>query len=143
MPDWLRSKTGANAHIAINADDIDVARSFYSAVLGWTFEPWGPPGFFHVRTSCGDEPGMMAALQARRDLGGRVRGFECTIAVEDAVHAGFPSAGCVLQIGAPCLVAGAMTLGQLLTVLVRAFETAQVRILPRPAPMTKNVMFGA
>jgi predicted enzyme related to lactoylglutathione lyase len=27
---------------------------------------------------------MMAALQARRDLGGRVRGFECTIAVEDA-----------------------------------------------------------
>ena len=72
------------AHIAINADDIDVARSFYSAVLGWTFEPWGPPGFFHVRTSCGDEPGMMAALQARRDLGGRVRGFECTIAVEDA-----------------------------------------------------------
>ena len=72
------------AHFAINADDIDVARSFYAAVLGWTFEPWGPPGFFHVRTSCGDEPGMMAALQARRDLGGRVRGFECTIAVEDA-----------------------------------------------------------
>ena len=72
------------AHVAINADDIDVARSFYSAVLGWTFEPWGPPGFFHVRTSSGDEPGLMAALQARRDLGGRVRGFECTIAVDDA-----------------------------------------------------------
>jgi predicted enzyme related to lactoylglutathione lyase len=72
------------AHFAVNADDLDVARSFYSAVLGWTFEPWGPPGFFHIRTASGEQPGPMAALQARRDLGGRVRGFECTIAVEDA-----------------------------------------------------------
>ena len=71
------------AHFAINADDIDVARSFYSAVLGWSFEPWGPPMFFHIVTSSGGEPGLTGALQARRDLGGRIRGFECTIAVDD------------------------------------------------------------
>lgn len=72
------------AHFAINADDVDAARDFYTAVLGWTFEPWGPPGFFHIRTSTGETPGLMAGLQARRDLDGPIRGFECTIAVDDA-----------------------------------------------------------
>ena len=43
--------------MAINADDIDVARSFYSAVLGWTFEPWGPPGFSTSARRAGTSPG--------------------------------------------------------------------------------------
>ena len=30
---------------AINADDVPRARQFYTAVFGWNFEPWGPPGF--------------------------------------------------------------------------------------------------
>ena len=71
------------AHFAINADDVDEARAFYGAVLGWTFEPWGPPGFFHVHTADGARPGPIGALQGRRDLDGPVRGFECTVAVDD------------------------------------------------------------
>ncbi|HET6949656.1 MAG TPA: VOC family protein [Acidimicrobiales bacterium] len=76
---------GHVAHVAINADDVERARRFYGAVFGWTFEPWGPPGFFHIRTGSGERPGLEAALQARRDLvGGRpTTGFECTVAVDD------------------------------------------------------------
>lgn len=72
------------AHFAINADDPGEARRFYAAVFGWTFEPWGPPEFFHIRTADGGSPGMHAALQGRRDFGDRrVVGFECTVAVDD------------------------------------------------------------
>jgi uncharacterized protein len=67
-------------HCAINADDVEASRRFYSALFGWTFEPWGPPGF--LRTVPGSGP--VVALQQRRDLGGvRATGFECTIAVPD------------------------------------------------------------
>jgi predicted enzyme related to lactoylglutathione lyase len=67
-------------HCAINADDVEASRRFYSALFGWTFEPWGPPGFLRMQT----ESGQVVALQQRRDLGGvRVTGFECTIAVPD------------------------------------------------------------
>jgi predicted enzyme related to lactoylglutathione lyase len=76
---------GTVAHFAINADDLDEARRFYTAVFGWTFEPWGPPAFFHIRTRDGQLPGVHAALQGRRDLvpGRPTTGFECTVAVED------------------------------------------------------------
>lgn len=68
------------AHFAINADDLEATRSFYGAVLGWRFEPWGPPGFYKIATPTGP----VGALQQRRDLGtGPIRGFECTIAVDD------------------------------------------------------------
>jgi uncharacterized protein len=76
------------AHFAINADDLPRARAFYENVFGWTFTPWGPPGFFQI--SMGDAaavPQAMAigALQQRRELepGVRLRGFECTISVPD------------------------------------------------------------
>lgn len=76
---------GHLAHFAINADDTAAARRFYGAVFGWTFTPWGPPDFFHVRTADGSAPAAEAALQARRNLapGLRTTGFECTVAVED------------------------------------------------------------
>jgi uncharacterized protein len=76
---------GHLAHFAVNADDTVAARRFYAAVFGWTFEAWGPPGFFHIRTADGTAPAGEAALQQRRDLvpGRPVTGFECTIAVED------------------------------------------------------------
>lgn len=72
------------AHFAINADDVDRARRFYGTVFGWRFQPWGPPGFFHIDTGS-DAPGQpVGALQERRDLLDRpVLGFECTIAVDD------------------------------------------------------------
>lgn len=69
-------------HFAIQADDIERARSFYSEVFGWSFEPWGPPGFYRVQTS---EGALGGALQSRREwvAGQKTVGFECTIAVDD------------------------------------------------------------
>jgi len=77
-------RPGDVAHFAVNADDIDDARRFYAAVFGWRFEPWGPPDFFHILTADGDQPGIIGALQRRRELGGeRMPGFEVTVAVDD------------------------------------------------------------
>ena len=62
--------------------------AFYERVFGWTFEPWGPPGFFMIST--GDSEGRpLGSLQARRELvaGRRTNGFECTIAVTTDVDA--------------------------------------------------------
>jgi hypothetical protein len=69
------------AHFAINASDIDRAQRFYGAVFGWTFEPWGPPGFLQINTGSD----LRGALQKRRDLVADrpIYGFECTIAVDD------------------------------------------------------------
>ncbi len=70
------------AHFAIHADDCERARRFYEAVFGWRFEPWGPPNFWRIHTSPGAVHG---ALQERREplSGSGVRGFECSIGVED------------------------------------------------------------
>jgi len=70
------------AHFAIHADDCERAKSFYQRVFGWTFEPWGPPGFWRIETSPG---AIHGALQERREpvTGTGTIGFECTIAVED------------------------------------------------------------
>ncbi len=73
-------------HFAINADDTARAQRFYAAVFGWSFNAWGPPGFWTIDS--GDRlPGTpMGALQQRRTLvdGERMIGFECSIAVPDA-----------------------------------------------------------
>jgi hypothetical protein len=74
MPGTLR-------HFAINAEDVPRARSFYEAVLGWVFTPWGPPGFYQVKNA-GD--GLIGALQGRRDIEGqRMPGMELTFGVDD------------------------------------------------------------
>ena len=86
MPATLR-------HFAINADDVPRAKAFYEQAFGWTFTPWGPPGFYQTR-STGD--GHMGALQGRRDVGGqRMPGMEITFAVEDiqAAIKGIEAAG--------------------------------------------------
>lgn len=72
-------------HFAINADDLARARQFYGAVFGWRFEPFGPPEFFRIKTAAGQDPGLLGALQQRRELvpGTPMTGFECTIAVDD------------------------------------------------------------
>lgn len=74
---------GAIAHFAINADDIDASRTFYETLFGWTFHPWGPPGFYQIERP--EAAGVRAALQGRRALidGVKTIGFECTIAVND------------------------------------------------------------
>jgi uncharacterized protein len=68
-------------HFAINADDTPRARRFYEQVFGWTFTPWGPPGFYQAKDA-GD--GLLGALQGRRDIGGvKMPGMEITFGVED------------------------------------------------------------
>ena len=73
------------AHFAINADDLDACRRFYETVFGWTFRPWGPPGFFRIDRDDGGPREIVSALQQRRELveGRPILGFECTFAVDD------------------------------------------------------------
>ena len=73
------------AHFAINADDVDRAKAFYSEVFGWEFTSGGWPEFFHIDTGT-EEPGYpVGSLQRRRVIveGRPIHGFECTIAVSD------------------------------------------------------------
>ena len=82
------------AHFAINADDVEKSRAFYSRVFGWKFAAWGPPGFYQIEAK--GSP-VFGALQSRRDLvkGQRTVGFECTFAVEsiDATEKAVLAAG--------------------------------------------------
>jgi predicted enzyme related to lactoylglutathione lyase len=74
------------AHFAINADDVARAKAFYGRVFGWTFQAWGPPKFYMIRTSASQQDGaaLLGSLQGRRELipGQRTIGYECTISVE-------------------------------------------------------------
>jgi predicted enzyme related to lactoylglutathione lyase len=72
-------------HFAVQADDVERARLFYEADFGWTFEPWGPPDFFLIHTGSGEDRGLQGALQRRQEAlsGTGMRGFECTIGVDD------------------------------------------------------------
>lgn len=74
------------SHFAINTDDLPRTRRFYERVFGWRFEAWGPPGFYLIHAGTEQDPGVLGALQQRRELvpGQRTVGFECTIAVESA-----------------------------------------------------------
>ena len=71
------------SHFAIQADDVERARRFYSAVFGWTFEAWGPPGFYRILTGTAADPGLRGALQQRQEptAGRAMIGFECTVGV--------------------------------------------------------------
>jgi len=69
------------SHFSINADDVDRACAFYSAVFDWSFTAWGPPGFFLIDTG-----GIVhGALQRRGQpvSGEGIRGYECTVSVAD------------------------------------------------------------
>ena len=68
-------------HFAINADDVPRAKRFYEDAFGWTFTPWGPPGFYQT-FSTGE--GHVGALQGRRDIGGmKMPGMEISFGVDD------------------------------------------------------------
>jgi predicted enzyme related to lactoylglutathione lyase len=70
-------------HFAVHADDVNRAREFYEKTLGWQFTPWGPPGFYLIKTGTDEDPGVQGALQGRREIvaGKPMFGFECTIGV--------------------------------------------------------------
>ncbi|MEQ8762523.1 MAG: VOC family protein [Planctomycetota bacterium] len=72
------------AHFAIHADDCQRAKAFYEKVFGWTFEPWGPPNFWLIQTSPGAVHGALQERQEPLLPNSGMRGFECSISVEDA-----------------------------------------------------------
>ncbi|HUO88781.1 MAG TPA: VOC family protein [Rhizomicrobium sp.] len=65
---------------AITAADVERARRFYESVFGWTFEDWGPPGFYIIQGA-----GLPGALQGRHEplVGTHPRSFELTVGVDD------------------------------------------------------------
>jgi predicted enzyme related to lactoylglutathione lyase len=69
-------------YLALNVDDAQRAKTFYEAVFGWTFEPWGPPDYYQ---SLNAATGALVALHGRRELkpGARMLGLEATMAVAD------------------------------------------------------------
>jgi len=73
------------AAFAIHADDVARARKFYEAVLGWKFEPWGPPDFYLIHTGDERQPGVQGLLHKRREPKGQggPNCFECTVSVDD------------------------------------------------------------
>lgn len=74
MPTALR-------HFAINADDIARAKAFYERAFGWTYTPWGPPGFYQTRSA---GKSLMGALQGRRAIGGQTMpDIELSFGVDD------------------------------------------------------------
>lgn len=72
------------AHFSVYCDDGERAMAFYGGAFGWTFEPWGPPGFWRVFT--GEGPGLTQGALSQR-TGPRGEGtpnaFRCTITVPD------------------------------------------------------------
>lgn len=73
------------AHFAINADDVERARSFYENVFGWQFHEWGPPDFYLIQTGPDENRGIRGALQKRSEpvTGTGMIGFECSVSVAD------------------------------------------------------------
>jgi hypothetical protein len=76
------------AHFSINANDMERAKKFYASAFGWSFQAFGPPGFYMIQ-GAGGPGGMYASLQARRDIvpGKSIFGLECTLAVDDSEKA--------------------------------------------------------
>lgn len=72
-------------HFELPADDPARAVRFYESVFGWTFSPWGPPGFYMINDENRPPGAVRASLQGRREIvqGLPMHGFECTIAVDD------------------------------------------------------------
>ena len=70
---------------SIHADDLGRARGFYEGVFGWKFEPWGPPGFYLIRTGDDAAPGVQGLMHKRIEprTGTGMNGFEPTFAVDD------------------------------------------------------------
>ncbi len=73
------------ASFAIHVDDVDRARTFYEAVFEWTFEPWGPPGFYLIHTGDEASPGIQGLMHKRHTprSGEGLNGFEVSFSVEN------------------------------------------------------------
>ena len=58
---------------------------FYEAVFGWTFEAWGPPGFYLIHTGGEGDPGIQGTMHKRLTprSGIGLNGVEPTFSVDD------------------------------------------------------------
>ncbi|MEN0062321.1 MAG: VOC family protein [Myxococcota bacterium] len=71
-------------HFAVYYDDAERARAFYESAFGWTFEAWGPPGYWKIST--GHPTGIQAGALTKRTTprgDGSPNAYRCTIAVDD------------------------------------------------------------
>ena len=80
-------------HFEIHASDPERVIQFYTALFGWSFAPWGPPGaYWFIRTAPHADatptpPGIDGGLVPRRGSiavdGQPVNAFVCTVNVTD------------------------------------------------------------
>ena len=87
---------GTWCHIEIPATDPGTAKKFYGEVFGWSFQPWGPPEFWLIKTGSDTDPGIHGSLQRRQNpASDGIRSFECTISVEsvDAISKAIENSG--------------------------------------------------
>ena len=79
-------------HFEIHATEPARVIDFYTALFGWEFTAWGPPGrYWLIRTAptadAADRPGIDGGLMARlggsAESGQSVNAFVCTINVDD------------------------------------------------------------
>lgn len=76
-------------HFEIHASQPERLITFYQSLFGWTFAPWGPPGFYwQIKTGVPPDPGIDGGLVPRRGAppteGQAVNAFACTVGVESA-----------------------------------------------------------
>jgi predicted enzyme related to lactoylglutathione lyase len=76
------------SHFAIHADDLERARKFYGGIFGWTFRGFsdGPiTDACRILDAQGNLLAPLGAMQSRKFNAAPqpVRGFECSIAVDD------------------------------------------------------------
>jgi predicted enzyme related to lactoylglutathione lyase len=78
-------------HFEIHAADPQRLIRFYGELLGWAFEPSGPPGgYWLIRTGTPGTPGIDGGLLPRRGAapapGQAVNSFVCTVDVASATQ---------------------------------------------------------
>jgi predicted enzyme related to lactoylglutathione lyase len=73
-------------HFEIHAADPERAMRFYRELFGWSFTPWGSPGYWLVKTGEAPEPGIDGGLVQRRGQppteSQAVNAFPCTVGVK-------------------------------------------------------------
>jgi uncharacterized protein len=77
-------------HFEIQADDVERAKAFYAAALGWSFQDYGQmPGapYWGIVTGPDDQPGINGGLLSRPaptpGEGKGTNAFVCTMQVDD------------------------------------------------------------
>jgi len=73
------------SHFAIHIDEIDRAKTFYESVFEWGFSSYGPSDFLQIKSDQSENGTLIGAIQARKysPISEHIRGFECTISVEN------------------------------------------------------------